>query len=376
MIYMDSAATTPLANEAYKKMIPFFVDFYANASENYDFASKARSAVNESRKHISRVIGSDITEVYYTSGGTESDNLALLGAAYSHGLPGHIITTAIEHHAVLNSCRYLEENGFDVTYIKPQKNGIVDTAAIENAIREDTFLISVMAANNEIGTIQPLKEIGLIARKHGILFHTDAVAAFAHIPIDVNEMNIDLLSASAHKCNGPKGVGMLYIRDGVRIKPILYGGKQERGIRPGTENVAGIAGFGEACRLALEKDNYNADYIRSLSASFVERIMNSRCDVILNGDIDNRLPGNINLSFKGVKGEALQIELDRRGICASTGSACNAGTSEVSHVISSIDVPDEYAIGTVRFSISDLNTYEEISYAADTLIDILTSYNA
>ena len=374
MIYLDNAATTPMARSAANKMSAYYYDNYANPSELYSFASKSRKAMNEARKNIASVINAEAEEIYYTSGGTESDNQAIAGTALAMSGKGkkHIITTSIEHHAVTNTCRFLEKHGFKVTYINVDEKGIVDPDDIKNAIRDDTILISVMFANNEIGSIQPVSDIGRIARDYGILFHTDAVQAFAHTHIDVKAMNIDLLSASAHKCFGPKGVGMLYIRSGVNIGSLHFGGKQERGKRPGTENIPGIVGFGEAAALQLSKVSYNEDYVNILSSHFINRIMNEIEDVRLNGDPVKRLPGNVNISFGGIDGEALQIQLDLKNICCSTGSACNAGEHSVSHVISAIKVPQHYAYGTVRFTISDLNTIEELDTTVDALKDAVT----
>ena len=374
MIYLDNAATTPMARSAANKMSAYYYDNYANPSELYSFASKSRKAMNEARKNIASVINAEAEEIYYTSGGTESDNQAIAGTALAMSGKGkkHIITTSIEHHAVTNTCRFLEKHGFNVTYINVDEKGIVDPDDIKNAIRDDTILISVMFANNEIGSIQPVSDIGRIARDYGILFHTDAVQAFAHTHIDVKAMNIDLLSASAHKCFGPKGVGMLYIRSGVNIGSLHFGGKQERGKRPGTENIPGIVGFGEAAALQLSKVSYNEDYVNILSSHFINRIMNEIEDVRLNGDPVKRLPGNVNISFGGIDGEALQIQLDLKNICCSTGSACNAGEHSVSHVISAIKVPQHYAYGTVRFTISDLNTIEELDTTVDALKDAVT----
>ena len=368
MIYLDNAATTPLLKRAYEKMAPYHYEIFGNPSELYDYSSKSRKAVNEARVQVAKLIGADITEIYFTSGGTESDNQAILGTAYANRDKGkHIITTNIEHHAVTNTCRFLADNGYDITYIHVSDDGLIDPADIKKAIREDTVLISVMFANNEIGVIQPVKEIGAIAREHNIIFHTDAVAAFAHTMVNVNDMNIDLLSASAHKCNGPKGVGLLYIKDGVSISPFHFGGRQERNMRPGTENVPGIVGFGEACAAAAEKDNYNCDYVRLLANYFIERVTSEIDDVLINGDRKRRVAGNVSFSFADVQGEAVQIQLDLKGICCSTGSACNAVTSALSHVIKAINVPEEYAYGTVRFTLSDMNTIGEIDYTVDIL---------
>lgn len=372
MIYLDNAATTQMYTEAVNAMIPFYTKCYSNPSEIYNFASESRKAINDSRKCISAIINAEPSEIYFTSGGTESDNWAVFGTLNLMKEKGrHIITTSIEHHAILNTCRYYKNQGCEVTYIKPDESGIINPCDIESAIRPDTVLISVMMANNEIGTIQPIKEIGKIARKHNILFHTDAVQAFCHLPIDVKDMNIDMLSASAHKCHGPKGVGFLYIRNGTGIPGFHFGGKQERTLRAGTENVAGIVGFGTAADIMKQRLEYNTEYITSLRQYFINRVLNEIKYVRLNGAQKNRLPGNASFCFAYLDGETIQIQLDLHGICCSTGSACNAGIKSASHVLESICVPEQYIHGSVRFTISEFNTVPEIDYTVDKLKDIV-----
>lgn len=372
MIYLDNAATTQMYTEAVDAMIPFYTKCYSNPSEIYNFASKSRKAVNDSRKCIAEIINAEPSEIYFTSGGTESDNWAIFGALNLMKDRGrHVITTSIEHHAILNTCRYYERLGCEITYIKPDSNGIINVHDIEKAIRPDTVLISVMMANNEIGTIQPIKDIGEIASKHNILFHTDAVQTFGHLDIDVKDMHIDMLSASAHKCHGPKGVGFLYIKNGINIPGFHLGGKQERTLRAGTENVAGIAGFGTAANIINQRLEYNTEYITNLRNYFINRVLNEIKYVRLNGDTVNRLCGNASFCFAYLDGEAIQIQLDLYDICCSTGSACNAGIKDVSHVLEAIQVPEEYIHGSVRFTISEFNTIEEIDYTVDKLKDIV-----
>lgn len=370
MIYLDNAATTAVCKSAYNKMIKLLSDDYANPSAIYSFSSSARREMNLARYSIAKLINAEPVEIYFTSGGTESDNWALRGI--NNGEKKHIITTSFEHHAIINTCKYLEKKGFDVTYVEPDEFGIVDPDKIRRAIRKnDTFLISVMFANNEIGTIQPIKEIGKIAHDNNIIFHTDAVQAFGHIQIDVKELNIDMLSASSHKCYGPKGTGILYVRQGIKFQPFIYGGSQERKMRAGTENVPAIAGFGAACAEIMSKNNYNQAYILSLRNHFIKRITSEIDYCVINGSQSSRLPGNINVSFAYVDGEALLIQLDLHDIVCSAGSACNAGQKQVSHVIKSIHVPELYSYGTVRFTLDEHNTIEEIDQTVDELKEII-----
>ncbi len=372
MIYLDNAATTNMYDEAVNAMLPYFNNIYSNPSEIYSFAADARKAVNKARRQVAAVINADPEEIYFTSGGTESDNWAIYGALDANRNRGrHIITSGIEHHAILNSCKHHERCGANVKYVQPDTNGLIHPESIEKAIREDTVLITIMTANNETGTIQNISEIGKIAHRHNILFHTDCVQAYTHIPVDVKQMDVDMLSASSHKCHGPKGVGFLYIRKGVGITPFCNGGKQERAMRAGTENVPGIVGFGEASETASKRMEYNMNYITNLRNHFISRVMNEIEYVRLNGDTDLRLPGNVNLGFAYIDGEAIQIQLDLYNICCSTGSACNAGQKSVSHVLSQINVPEEYIHGSVRFTISEFNTLSEIDYTVNRLKEIV-----
>ena len=366
LIYMDNAATTPVYPEVYEAMKPYFSEVYSNPSAVYTFAGKAGRAVDEARRIIASVINAKPEEVYFTAGGSESDNWAIIGAAEGNCNKGkHIITTRIEHHAVLNTCKYLEKHGFEVTYLDVDKYGRVSPEDVENAIRPDTILISVMTANNEIGSIQPIEEIGDIAGKHGVLFHTDAVQAMGHIKIDVEKMNIDMLSASAHKLNGPKGVGLMYIRKGIAIPSFIHGGAQERGRRAGTLNVPGIVGFATAARMAEESMTERNQYVTGLRDYFIDRVLGEIDGSRLNGDRINRLPNNVNLSFPGINGETLLIILDQNGICASSGSACSSGSLDPSHVLTAIGLSDQEAGSSLRFTLSEQNTRDDVDYTID-----------
>lgn len=368
MIYLDNAATTSMYKEVAEAMQPYYMHLYGNPSEIYDFASKSRAAMNKARGQIASIINAEPNDIYFTSGGTESDNWALIGVAEAHATKGkHIITSCIEHHAIHNTCHYLESRGYEITYINVDSDGLLDIDMLKKHIRKDTILVSVMYANNEIGTIQNISEISQIVHEYGALFHTDAVQAYANIPIDVKKDNIDLLSASAHKCHGPKGIGFLYIKSGTHINPFHFGGKQERHMRPGTENIPAIAGFGKAASIAAAKNNYNYSKIKNMRELFIKRVMNEIDLVKINGSTDCRLPGNVNISFAYLDGEAIQIQLDLYGICCSTGSACNAGNKVISHVIKAINVPEEYAYGTIRFTIGDDNTPAQINQTVDVL---------
>ena len=366
MIYMDNAATTPVYPEVYEAMKPYFDEVYGNPSAVYTFAGKAGTAVDDARQTIASVINAKPEEVYFTSGGSESDNWAIIGAAEGNCHKGkHIITTKIEHHAVQNTCKYLEKHGFEVTYLDVDKYGRVSPKDVALAIRPDTILISVMTANNEIGSIQPIEEIGNIAGKHGVLFHTDAVQAMGHIKIDVEKMNIDMLSASAHKLNGPKGVGLMYIRKGIAIPSFIHGGAQERGRRAGTLNVPGIVGFATAARMAEESMTERSQYVTGLRDYFIDRVLNEIDGSRLNGDRIDRLPNNVNLSFLGINGETLLIILDQNGICASSGSACSSGSLDPSHVLTAIGLSRQEAGSSLRFTLSEKNTRDEIDYTID-----------
>lgn len=361
MIYLDNAATTKVNKKVLESMMPYFSEIYCNPSAAYSFATKGRIAIEEARNHAAKLIGASDMEIYFTSGGSESDNWAIKAVAESFSDKGkHIITTKIEHHAVLHTCEYLERHGFDITYLNVDSDGKVRLDELNKSIREDTILISVMTANNEIGTIQPVAEIGKIAHEKGILFHTDAVQAYGHIPINVDEMNIDLLSASGHKFNGPKGVGIMYIRKGVKIRSFIHGGSQERGRRAGTYNVPGIAGLGTAAKLAMENMAKRAEKEKELRDYFIDRISAEIPYTVLNGHREDRLPNNINFCFRFVEGESVLIMLDQVGICASSGSACTSGAIDPSHVLRAIGLSDEMAHESLRLTLSYENTKEEI----------------
>lgn len=361
MIYLDNAATTKVNEKVLESMMPYFSEIYCNPSAAYSFATKGRIAIEEARNHAAKLIGASDMEIYFTSGGSESDNWAIKAVAESFSDKGkHIITTKIEHHAVLHTCEYLERHGFDITYLNVDSDGKVRLDELKKSIREDTILISVMTANNEIGTIQPVAEIGKIAHEKGILLHTDAVQAYGHIPINVDEMNIDLLSASGHKFNGPKGVGIMYIRKGVKIRSFIHGGSQERGRRAGTYNVPGIAGLGTAAKLAMENMAKRAEKEKELRDYFIDRISSEISYTVLNGHREDRLPNNINFCFRFVEGESVLIMLDQAGICASSGSACTSGAIDPSHVLRAIGLSDEMAHESLRLTLSYENTKEEI----------------
>ena len=372
LIYLDNAATTSVAPEVFDAMKPYFTDCYSNPSAIYSFADESKKAVDEARETIAAVIGARPEEIYFTGGGSESDNWALKATAEAYASKGrHIITSKIEHHAILHTAQWLEKQGYEITYLDVDENGVVDLEQLKSAIRPDTILISVMAANNEIGTIQPLKEIGAIAHEHGVLFHTDAVQAFAHVPINVDEMNIDMLSASGHKIHGPKGIGIMYIRKGVKIRSFIHGGAQERSRRAGTHNVPGIVGMAEAARLASASLEESAQYQSRLRDHLNERVLTEIPYSRLNGHRTNRLPNNANFCFRFIEGESMLILLDQNGICASSGSACTSGSLDPSHVLLAIGLPHEIAHGSLRLTLSDATTMEDIDYTVDRLKEII-----
>lgn len=365
-IYLDNAATTPTDPEVLKEMLPYFCERYGNASSVYGLGQESKQAVSKARKQIADALNADEGEIYFTAGGSESDNWAIKAAAEALQSKGkHIITSSIEHHAVLNTCEYLEKRGFEVTYLKVDSDGLIDIGELEAAIRPDTILISIMFANNEIGTVEPVKEISEIAKKHGILFHTDAVQAFTHVPIDVKELGIDMLSASGHKFNGPKGVGFLYIRKGVRIKSFVHGGQQEKGKRAGTENVPGIVGIGKAAELAMSTLKERTETEIKLRDHLIDRILGEIPYTRLNGHREKRLPNNTSFCFRFIEGESLLMWLDMAGICGSSGSACTSGSLDPSHVLLAIGLPHEIAHGSLRLTLSEKNTIEEMDYVVD-----------
>lgn len=372
MIYLDNAATTRTAPEVVEAMTPYFTQYYGNAGSIYGLGSESKKALLRARETIAGTLGAEANEIYFTAGGSESDNWALKAVFEALRDKGkHIITSKIEHHAVLHTCDYLEKMGAEITYLDVDAEGIVDPLQLKRLIRPDTILISVMTANNEVGTIQPVKEIGEIAAKHGILFHTDAVQAYGHLPVDVKECHIDLLSASAHKFNGPKGVGFLYIGKRARIRAFIHGGQQERGRRAGTENVPGIVGMAVAAGRAHERLNERAETERALRDYLIGRIEERIPGVMLNGHREKRLPNNVNFGFAGMEGETMLIMLDMAGICASAGSACTSGSTDPSHVLLAMGLSGEQARGSLRLTLSEENTREELDLVVEELARIV-----
>ena len=372
VIYADHAATTYTKKEVIEEMLPYFDTKYGNPSSSYKIGGQAKKALEDSREKISKIINCEPDEIYFTSGGSEADNMIIYGIAMANRDKGnHIITSAIEHHAVLNTCKGLETEGFEVTYIKPNSNGIISPEKIRREIKENTILVSIMYANNEIGTIEPIEEIAKITKFKGVYFHTDAVQAVGNININIKDLGIDALSMSAHKFYGPKGIGVAYIKNGIKFDSLINGGYQEKAKRAGTENVPAIVGMAKALQLALENlEDYNKKliYLREYT---IDRIMKEIKEVRLNGSISNRLPGNVNISFKGVDGKSLALMLDIKGIEVSTGSACNTGSIEPSHVLKAISVNSEYINGTIRITYGESNTIEDAKYIVDTLKDII-----
>lgn len=370
-VYLDNAATTPVDKRVLDAMLPYFSENYGNPSSLYSFSNEARNAVEKARANVAKLIGADASEIVFTSGGTEADNLAIKGIV--NGRKGHIITSVIEHPAVLSACKSLEKQVFDVTYVPVDKEGIVSVEDVKKAICNDTVLITIMHANNEIGTIQPIEEIGRIARENGIIFHTDAVQTVGKIPVDVKKLNADMLTISSHKIYGPKGVGALYVRKGVQLKPISEGGGHEKGLRSGTENVPGIAGFGKAAEIALNEMDSDAERIRKLREKLIDGALQIENSWI-NGSREKRLPGNVNLGFKFVEGEALILELDFNGVYASTGSACSSKSLEPSHVLRALGLPPEYCHGSLRMTLGKQNTEEEVEYVLKVLPEVVKKF--
>lgn len=373
LIYLDNAATTKTAPEVVQAMLPWFTENYGNPSSIYSLGTESKKAVSEAKDIIAGSLGAASNEIYFTAGGSEADNWVLKAAAEAYASKGkHIITSKIEHHAILHTCEYLEKKGCEITYVNVDENGIVKLDELEKAIRPDTILISVMFANNEIGTVQPIKEIGEIASRHNVLFHTDAVQAYGQLPINVDECHIDMLSASGHKLNGPKGIGFLYIRKGIKIRSFIHGGQQERGRRAGTENVPGIVGMGAAAKRAfsiLEEKRAKETELRDY---LIEQIEKEIPYCRLNGDRNRRLPNNVNFSFRFVEGESLLIMLDMKGICASSGSACTSGSLDPSHVLLAIGLPHEIAHGSLRLTLNEENTKEEMDTTVAAIKEIVT----
>ena len=373
LIYLDNAATTKTAPEVVQAMLPWFTENYGNPSSIYSLGTESKKAVSEAKDIIAGSLGAASNEIYFTAGGSEADNWALKAAAEAYASKGkHIITSKIEHHAILHTCEYLEKKGCEITYVNVDENGIVKLDELEKAIRPDTILISIMFANNEIGTVQPIKEIGEIASRHNVLFHTDAVQAYGQLPINVDECHIDMLSASGHKLNGPKGIGFLYIRKGIKIRSFIHGGQQERVRRAGTENVPGIVGMGAAAKRAfsiLEEKRAKETELRDY---LIEQIEKEIPYCRLNGDRNRRLPNNVNFSFRFVEGESLLIMLDMKGICASSGSACTSGSLDPSHVLLAIGLPHEIAHGSLRLTLNEENTKEEMDTTVAAIKEIVT----
>ena len=375
--YLDNAATTKVRPEVVEAMLPYFTEIYGNASAVYDFGQKCKQAIEDARETIAASIGTKAANIYFTAGGSESDNWALKGVAEAYGDKGkHIITTKIEHHAILHTCAYLEQHGYEVTYLDVDADGLVSPEALRQAIRPDTILISVMFANNEIGTIEPIAELGQIAHEHGILFHTDAVQAYTQVPIDVEKMHVDLLSASGHKLNGPKGIGFLYIRQGLKLKSFIHGGAQERKRRAGTENVPGIVGLGKAVEIAMETMEERTAKESELRDYLIARIEEEIPFAKLNGHREKRLPNNVNFCFRFIEGESMLIMLDMAGICGSSGSACTSGSLDPSHVLLAIGLPHEIAHGSLRLTLGDENTKEQVDYVVDHLKEIVAKLRA
>ncbi|MCI7327592.1 cysteine desulfurase NifS [Hornefia butyriciproducens] len=375
-VYLDYSATTPVRDEVLKEMLPYFTEHFGNASSLYTIGLESKAAIDKAREQVANLIGASPKEIYFTGGGSESDNWVLESIANdmkSKGKGNHIITSRIEHHAVLHTCQFLEKNGYEVTYLDVEKDGTVTPEALEKAIRDDTVLISIMYINNEIGTIEPIRELAEVAHKHGILFHTDAVQAVGNTPIDVKAAGIDMLSMSSHKIYGPKGEGALYVRRGVRIPSFIHGGAQEMGKRAGTENLAGIVGFGKAAELAKQNLENHVRHCSELRDYLVQQIMEKIPDVYLNGpaDMSRRHPGNANITFEYIEGESILLLLDSFGIAVSTGSACSSKSLEPSHVLSAIGVPDEMIHGTIRFTVGDFTTKEDIDYTVECLVKVV-----
>ena len=376
-VYLDYSATTPVKEEVLKEMIPYFTEKFGNPSSLYDAGLESKEAVNHAREQVAALINAKPSEVYFTAGGTEADNWALFGVCDKLKDKGnHIITSKIEHHAILHSCAFLEKQGYDVTYIDIDKDGRVDLKQLEDAITDKTILISIMMVNNEIGTVQPIKQIGEIAKKHKVLFHTDAVQALGNVPIDVRDMGIDLMSMSSHKIYGPKGEGALFMRKGLKISNFIHGGAQESNRRAGTENLTGIVGFGKAAELAKANFDAHVKHCSELRNHLVDRILAEIPDTQLNGTMDGRHPGNANITFKFIEGESILLLLNQMGISVSTGSACSSASLEPSHVLVALGVPVEMIHGTVRFTVGDFTTLEDIDYVVDNLKVIVEKLRA
>lgn len=370
--YFDNAATTPILEKVLIKMFPYLTDVYGNPSAMYGIGRQAKKAIEEARNEVAEIINVKPKEIYFTASGSESDNIALKGFAYANKEKGkHIITTKIEHHAILETCATLERQGFDITYLNVDREGIVDLTELVKSIRPDTILISIMFANNEIGTIQPIEECAMIAKAKNIIFHTDSVQAVGNVPVDCEKLGIDMLSMSAHKLHGPKGVGALYVRNGINIEKYINGGHQEKNKRAGTENVAGIVGFGEACKFARKNIEHHMKYLSELRNYYIKRVVNEIPNIKINGSLEKRLPGNANISFIGRDAQELLFRLDEVRICASSGSACNTGMQAPSHVLTAIGLSREDSMGALRTTFGDDNTLEDVNFLVETLKSLL-----
>lgn len=371
-VYMDNAATTKLSPDVLNAMMPYLTDIYGNASSVHAFGREAREGVEHARNQVAAAINASPDEIFFTAGGTESDNMAIKGVAHKHAKKGkHIITTAIEHHAVLHTCEALEKEGYEVTYLPVDEDGLISVEQVKAAMRDDTLLVTVMFANNEVGTIEPIAEIGALCRERNVLFHTDAVQAVCHVPIDVKVMNIDLMSISAHKFHGPKGIGALYCRKGIVLEPVIVGGAQERKRRAGTENVAGIVGLGAAIERAHKNMSADMARVSALRDKLISGILKNIPHVKLNGHPTQRLPQNVNFSIRYIEGESILLMLDINGIAASSGSACTSGSLDPSHVLLAMGIPHEIAHGSLRLTLSDMTTDEEVDYVLETLTKIV-----
>ncbi|MCI9639564.1 MAG: cysteine desulfurase NifS [Emergencia sp.] len=376
-VYLDYSATTPVKEEVLQEMIPYFTEQFGNPSSLYTMGLTSKEAVDKARSQVAALIGADSKEIYFTGCGSEADNWAVFGTVDKFKEKGnHIITTRIEHHAMLHSCEFLEKNGYKVTYLEVEPDGTVKPETLEAAITDQTILISIMMVNNEVGTIEPIKELAAIAKKHGILFHTDAVQALANVPIDVKDLGVDMLSVSAHKIYGPKGIGALYIRKGLRISNYMHGGAQEMGRRAGTENLAGIVGFGKAAELAKINMEEHIAHCSQLRDYLIDRITREIPDTFVNGTMEHRHPGNANITFKYIEGESILLLLDYKGVSVSTGSACSSKSLEPSHVLTALGVPVEMVHGTVRFTVGDFTTKEDIDYTVESLNEIVEKLRA
>lgn len=373
MIYMDNSATSPVKEEVFNAMVPYFMNEFGNPSTLYGLGRSAKKAVDKARENVAKLINADVDEIIFTSGGTESDNMAIKGIAFKNENKGkHIITTVIEHPAVKNTCEYLEAKGFKVTYLPVKENGIINLTDLKEAICEETILISIMHANNEIGTIQPIEEIGKIAKDNNIIFHCDAVQSVGKIPVDVKKANIDLLSISSHKIYGPKGIGAIFIKKGVKLDTLIHGGGQEKGIRSGTENVPGIVGLGKAAEIARENLDVNIQKLSLIRNTIIDKVLERIPESYLNGDKENRLPNNINFRFAAIEGEGLILRLDAKGINAATGSACSSKKLKASYVLSALGLADEEIHGSLRLSLGIENTLKDVDFIVDTLDEVVS----